>query len=208
MTLNKINKIFYCWWYDVRLTCLNKDFLLTYLLWLLLMRSGRYMYVCVESVVVDICNSSSGHYSHHHHHHHHQQQQQQQARRGYLRSPFYPEPYPATAADCVVNLTAPGRVSLFYLCKSKLKLFYWLLLNAKVKLKWFWVILLLLLLCTSRYMHFFILLYGLFYGFTSLICKLNNSRKMRVLQLILFSAQTFGTTVGKAMSKRITSIVL
>ena len=35
-------------------------------------------------------------------------QQQQQPQRGYLRSPFYPQPYPDTA-DCVVNLTAAGR---------------------------------------------------------------------------------------------------
>ena len=38
----------------------------------------------------------------------HHGQQQQQPQRGYLRSPFYPEPYPDTA-DCVVNLTAAGR---------------------------------------------------------------------------------------------------
>ena len=54
----------------------------------------------LEWVVIDICNSSSGHY--------HQQQHQQQALRGYLSTPSYPQPYSNTA-DCTANLTAPHR---------------------------------------------------------------------------------------------------
>ena len=49
----------------------------------------------IESVVVDVCNSSFGLG-------HQQQQQQHQPERGYLRSPVHLEP-----VDCVVNLTAP-----------------------------------------------------------------------------------------------------
>jgi len=87
-----------------------------------------FVRVYIESVVVDICNSSSAH------HHHRGQQHQQQAYRGYLRSPFYPEPYPATDADCVVNLTAPGSDILL---QYKLQ---WSKIISSYLLTWFWII--------------------------------------------------------------------
>jgi len=64
---------------------------------LISLRSCVFM---IESVVMDICNSS---FDHHHHH-----QQQQHLLRGYLRTPNYPQPY-SDVADCTRTLTAPYR---------------------------------------------------------------------------------------------------
>ena len=73
------------------------------------MNCSRLTMCIIESVIMNICDSSSTVHRNHHNH------QQQQHLRGYLRTPSYPQPYAGTT-DCTTNLTAPyrgQRVSLY-----------------------------------------------------------------------------------------------